>query len=199
MRTVLLLGAVNLLYLAGTTRADGPSGHLIGFHFDDFGHGPGNAVVTQSGADICTQAVRVDRTQPHAGVQFVNGQFMSTVVVGPENQGPVKLSNCGFWPVAKTGEQVVKLGQSTLMLTACHFALWDSSNKGLPCVRASGGRLCVSGCDYMAEGKQPIVLEPGLKAATKQIAINWRLQAIYFGTSRCNQSDAAKGRLQTAI
>ena len=39
----------------------------IGFHFDDFGHGPGNAVVTQSGADICPMAVRVDRTQGHAG------------------------------------------------------------------------------------------------------------------------------------
>ena len=139
---------------------------LIGFHFDDFGHGPGNAVVTQSGADICSAAVRVDRTQPHAGVQFVNGQFMSTFIVGPQNQGPVKLSNCGFWPVAETQEQIMKLGPSTLMLTSCHFAGWDSGNKGLPCVRASGGRLCVSGCDFMVEGKQPIVLEQGLKAAT---------------------------------
>ena len=25
---------------------------LIGFHFDDFGHGPGNAVITQSGAEL---------------------------------------------------------------------------------------------------------------------------------------------------
>ena len=33
---------------------------LVGFHFDDFGHGPGNAVVTQSGADICATAVRVE-------------------------------------------------------------------------------------------------------------------------------------------
>src|SRR5664279_2950714 len=32
----------------------------IGFHFDDFGHGPGNAVITQSGSDICPVAVRVD-------------------------------------------------------------------------------------------------------------------------------------------
>ena len=88
------------------------------------------AAITQSGADICTMAVRVDRTQPHAGVQFVNGQFMSTLVVGPQNQGPVKLVNCGFWPVAKTQEQVVKLGPSTLMLTSCHFAGWDGGKKG---------------------------------------------------------------------
>jgi hypothetical protein len=25
---------------------------LIGVHFDDFGHGPGNAVISQSGADL---------------------------------------------------------------------------------------------------------------------------------------------------
>jgi len=139
---------------------------LIGFHFDDFGHGPGNAVMTQSGADICTEAVRVDHVQPHAGIQFVNSQFMSTVVVGPENQGPVKLTNCGFWPVGETKEQIVKLGPSSLLLTACHFAGWDQANAGLPCVRASGGRLSLIGCDFMAERKQPVVLEPGLTAAT---------------------------------
>lgn len=140
---------------------------LIGFHFDDFGHGPGNAVITQSGADICPVAVRVDRTQPHAGVQFVNSQFMSTVVVGPENHGPVKLTNCGFWPVApETQEQIVKLGPSTLILTSCHFSSWDSGGKGRPCLRAAGGLLSVNGCDFMAEGKQAIGLEAGLQAAT---------------------------------
>ncbi len=74
--------------------------------------------------------------------------------------------NCGFWPVAETQEQVVKLGPSTLMLTSCHFAGWDGGKKGLPCLRASGGRLAVNACEFMAEGKQPIVLEKGLKAAT---------------------------------
>ncbi|MFV1969153.1 MAG: hypothetical protein ACC628_27345 [Pirellulaceae bacterium] len=78
----------------------------------------------------------------------------------------MKLTNCGFWPVPETREQVVKLGPSTLMLTACHFAGWDSARKGHPCLRAAGGRLVVSGCEFMAEGRQPIVLEKGLKAAT---------------------------------
>jgi hypothetical protein len=139
---------------------------MIGFHFDDFGHGPGNVVVTQSGADICPTAVRVDQVQPHAGVQFVNGQFMSTIRVGPRNLGPVKLTNCGFWPIGETREQVVKAGPGTLMLTACHFSDWDIAGEGLPCVRASGGRLIVSGCEFMAEGKHPIVLKKGLTAAT---------------------------------
>jgi hypothetical protein len=138
----------------------------IGFHFDDFGHGPGNAVITQSGSDICPLAVRVDRTQGHAGVQIVNGQFMGTVEVGPQNQGPVKLANCGFWSTDGTREQVRLAGPSSLVLTACHFNNWDQAGKGDPCIRATGGRLVVNGCEFMAGGKRAIILERGLKAAT---------------------------------
>lgn len=138
---------------------------LIGFHFDDFGHGPGNAVITQSGADICPVAVKVDRVQGHAGVQFVNGQFMGTIEVGKDNRGPVKLSNCGFWPVPETKEQIVKHGPSSLILSACHFAGWDSKNEGKACIRADSGRLVVNGCEFM-QGKKQIVLEKGLTATT---------------------------------
>lgn len=137
----------------------------IGFHFDDFGHGPGNAVVTQSGSDICPLAVRVDRTQSHAGVQFVNGQFMSTIEVGAENRGPVKLTNCGFWGTEATREHVRQLGPSTLAVTACHFTGWDHAKRGEPCLRAAAGRLIVNGCEFVDPGKQAILLEKGLKAA----------------------------------
>lgn len=137
----------------------------IGFHFDDFGHGPGNAVITQSGSDICPVAVRVERTQAHAGVQFVNGQFMSTLEIGAENRGPVKLSNCGFWGTEATREQIRHAGASSLVLTGCHFTGWAQAEKEAPCVRASGGRLVVNGCDFMDGGKQAILLEKGLKAA----------------------------------
>jgi len=138
----------------------------IGFHFDDFGHGPGNAVITQSGSDICPVAVRVDRTQAHAGVQFANAQFMSTVEIGPENRGPAKFTNCGFWGTNLTREQVRHQGGSTLVLTSCHFTGWDHAGKGDPCIRASGRHLIVNGCDFMDEGKRAITLEKGLKAAT---------------------------------
>jgi hypothetical protein len=138
----------------------------IGFHFDDFGHGPGNAVITQSGSDICPVAVQVDRTQDHAGVEWVNGQFMGTIVVGPRNRGPVKLTSCGFWGVPQTPEQVVKHGPSSLILNACHFTGWDSGKKGTPCLRADGGRIVINGCEFMDAGKKQIVLEKGLKAAT---------------------------------
>jgi pectate lyase-like protein len=138
----------------------------IGFHFDDFGHGPGNAVITQSGSDICPVAVRVDRSQDHAGVQFANAQFMGSLEIGPANRGPVKLANCGFWGTEATREHVRHAGAGTLALTACHFTGWDHSGKGDPCIHASGGRLLVNGCDFMDEGKRAISLTKGLKAAT---------------------------------
>jgi len=138
----------------------------IGFHFDDFGHGPGNAVITQSGSDICPVAVQVDRTQDHAGVQFVNGQFMATIVVGQKNKGPVKLTNCGFWGVPETKEQVVKHGPGSLILNGCHFTGWDAGKEGEPCIRADGGRMAISGCEFMDEDKKAILLEKGLTAAT---------------------------------
>ncbi|HWX19587.1 MAG TPA: glycosyl hydrolase family 28-related protein [Candidatus Binatia bacterium] len=138
----------------------------IGFHFDDFGHGPGNAVITQSGSDICPVAVRVERTQAHAGLQFANGQFMSTLEIGPENRGPVKLANCGFWGTEATREHIRHSGASSLVLTACHFTGWDHAGKGDPCLRASGGRLVVNGCEFMDERKRAIALEKGLKAAS---------------------------------
>jgi hypothetical protein len=137
----------------------------IGYHFADFGHGPGNAVITQSGSDICPVAVQVDATQGHSGAQFVNGQFMGTIAVAESNAGPIKLSNCGFWPIAETREQIRKSGPSTMVLTGCHFAGWDSAGAGDPCIRANGGRLIVNGCEFMS-GKEAIALEPGLTAAT---------------------------------
>ena len=79
----------------------------------------------------------------------------------------MKLTNCGFWPVAETQEQVVKLGPSTLDADLVPLRRLGQRQQGLA-VRAGVGRhgCAVSGCDFMAEGKQPIVLEKGLKAAT---------------------------------
>ncbi len=138
----------------------------IGFHFDDFGHGAGNAVVTQSGSDICPCAVRVDRTQPHAGLQWANGQFMSTIEIAPTNQGPVKFVNCGFWGMERTQEHVRHNGACTLAMTSCHFISWDRAAKKDAAIHANNGRLIVSGCEFMDGGKPAIRLEKGLKAAS---------------------------------
>jgi hypothetical protein len=138
----------------------------VGFHFDDFGHGPGNAMLVQSGSDLGPLAVRVEQSQRHAGVAIANGQFMSTVEIGPRNRGPVKIANSGFWGTPATREQVRHNGAGSLMLTGCHFTGWDAAGRGDPCIRAGGGRLTVSGCEFMDEGKRAVALEKGLIAAT---------------------------------
>ena len=120
-----------------------------GFLFDDFGFGEPNALVTQSGSDIGPVAVQVNKVQKASGVQFTNCQFMSTVKIGPENTGPVKISNSGFWIIKDTYEQIVQEGSGTLILNACHFSDWDIPNAGKPCIRANNGRLIVSNCEFV--------------------------------------------------
>jgi len=134
-----------------------------GFVFDDYGYGTGNALITQSGSDVGPVAVAVRQTQKHSGVQFTNCQFMAKVVIDAQNQGPVKISNSGFWPIGDTPEQVVKYGPSTLILNACHFADWDKNNAGKPCIYAAGGRVSIAGCEFMAE-KTAILFDKGLVA-----------------------------------
>jgi hypothetical protein len=86
--------------------------------------------------------------------------------VGESNQGPVKLSNCGFWGVPETKQQIVKHGPSTLTLTGCHFTGWAAAEPDAPCIFADGGRLIVNGCEFMDAGKRQVVLKQGLTAAT---------------------------------
>lgn len=129
-----------------------------GFLFDDFGHGPGNALVTQSGSDIGPVAVQVNKVQERQGVQFANCQFMSTIKIGPENTGYVKISNSGFWRVQETLEQIINEGSGTVIMSSCQFTDWDIPKKGAPCIRATNGRLILNSCDFM-KNKNTVLLE----------------------------------------
>lgn len=120
-----------------------------GYHFVKTSAGGGNAVLTQCGADLCNAAVQVDATQGHAGVAFENGQFMSTVIIGPENEGPVKFSNCGFWPIKDTKEQIIAQGKGTITLSTCHFAGWGKADPSVPCVRIESGSAIIQGCEFV--------------------------------------------------
>ncbi|MBM4153255.1 MAG: hypothetical protein FJ220_07020 [Kiritimatiellaceae bacterium] len=136
-----------------------------GFLFDDFGAGPGNALITQSGADIGPIAVQINKVQERQGVQFANCQFMATIKIGPENTGYVKISNSGFWRVQETVEQIVNEGSGVLILNACQFTDWDIAEKGDPCIRSSNGRLIMTGCDFMRK-KNTMLFEKDFKAGT---------------------------------
>lgn len=78
--------------------------------------------------------------------------------------GPICYLSAGQYRI--NGSLVVPRGPSTLTLTSCHFTEWDSKGTGAPCVCANGGRIMINGYEFMDEGKQRIVLETGLIAAT---------------------------------
>jgi hypothetical protein len=139
--------------------------YKVGFHFADFGHGPGNGVYTQSGADIGPTAVLVDAVQPHSGISFANSQFMSTVRIAESNRGPVKFTACGFWPIPETEEQAILEGTGHTMFTACHFSGWGASNAGVPAIRSLRGGLTVNGCQFMMEDQVDVIVEGDTECA----------------------------------
>ena len=124
----------------------------VGFRFIDSdtpSGGTGNAVITQSGSDLGPLAVLVEAVQAHAGIAFENCQFMSGFEIAPQNRGPVKLSNCGFWGRAGAGSQMILKGSGTVFLAATHFSAWDQEHHGVPCVEVRAGKLIVNGVDFM--------------------------------------------------
>ncbi len=95
----------------------------VGFRFietkgDPIGHDPqANILITQSGSDVGPLAVIVEKTQYHCGIAFENCQFMDGFLVESENQGPIKLTNCGFWGWAESlgGTHIVNKGPGAIM------------------------------------------------------------------------------------
>ncbi|HWD38927.1 MAG TPA: glycosyl hydrolase family 28-related protein [Fimbriimonas sp.] len=142
--------------------------YAIGYHFIAGKDGPGNAVLTQCGSDTGPCAVKIDSVQPHAGVSFENGQFMSTVIVGQDNQGPVKFTSCGFWGVQNyTNEQAIIHGFGQTTFTACHFVNGAQRDKTAYAIDAFSGGLTVSGCEFLDTGAttRHIHLGPGVRTA----------------------------------
>ncbi|MDO8586278.1 MAG: glycosyl hydrolase family 28-related protein [Armatimonadota bacterium] len=129
-------------------------GAKIGYHFVKTAKGGPNVVLTQCGSDGGSTAVQVDNCQPHAGIAFSNSQFEARVVTTNTNNGPVKFSNCGFWPVGDTDNQALLEGHGTVTFTACHFLEWGKKNPNAACIVAKHGTLIVSGCDFMAAKPQ---------------------------------------------
>ncbi len=158
----------------------------IGFHFVDAGHGPGNTVLTQCGADICPVAVQVDACQAHAGIAFTNAQIMGTVIIGPTNRGPVKFVNSGFWTIPKTNEQVINNGTGTVTLSACHFADWGVADREAPCIRINKGAAIIQGCDFINPRKKQILIDGEAKGVS---VTGCRLRG---GAKIDDQSDSAE-------
>jgi hypothetical protein len=124
--------------------------YSIGYHFIAGKTGSANVILTNCGSDTGPVAVKVDAVQLHAGISFVNGQFMSSVEVGPENTGPVKFTSCGFWGVAGfTDEQARLRGFGQTTFTACHFYNGAQMHKDAFTIDAFSGGVTVSGCEFL--------------------------------------------------
>ncbi|MGC9259808.1 MAG: hypothetical protein ACP5I8_06985, partial [Phycisphaerae bacterium] len=146
--------------------------HKIGYHFVRTPSGEPNVVLTQCGSDegapgTKSISVRVDGNQAHAGISFVNGQFMGapSIAVGTTNAGPVKFTNCGFWggPLTDTMAMLEGSGQTTF--TGCHFISWAQQNKKAPAIVLRRGRLIINGCEFMDAGQRQVAIERGAAAA----------------------------------
>ena len=127
--------------------------------------GPGNCLLTQCGSDIGPTAVRVESVQAHAGISFVNGQFMAGIEVAKTNTGPVKFTACGFWGIPTTDHHALLEGAGHTTFSGCHFIGWGQRDKTAPAILARSGGLTVTGCDFMDLGKAQITLEPEVEAA----------------------------------
>lgn len=132
----------------------------IGLHFIQTERGAPNVVLTQCGSDIGPVAIQVDASQPHAGLAFNNCQIMSCIKTGPENKGTVKFTNCGFWPIQKTGSQAILEGQGTVIFSACHFAGWAQDGTDSPCIDIREGAALIQACEFIEEGKTQIRVGP---------------------------------------
>lgn len=146
-------------------------GYRVGYRFIASKSGPGNVVLTQCGSDEGPQStsVLVEATQGHAGVSFVNGQFMGRkhVEVRPTNSGPVKFTSCGFWGMGGvTASMALLQCAGQVSFHGCHFTGWaQAGDAAAPALIAERGGLSVSGCDFMDAGKNQIRLGPGIDSA----------------------------------
>lgn len=137
----------------------------IGFHFISGAKRKGNVLITQSGADMTDISVQVDASQKHAGLEFVNCQFMATVIIKSTNEGPVKFTNCGFWSIKSTTSQAIIEGTGTVTFNATHFSEWGDSDKDAPCINLKSGKMIINACEFREEGKKQIELGPGTVGA----------------------------------
>lgn len=140
--------------------------YKTGYHFLDRGHGPGNAVLNECGSDISPLSVKIDALQGHAGVSFVNGQFMGGVEISNTNTGPVKFTSCGFWGVAgQTDHHAVIAGTGEVTFTACHFISWAQKTADAAAILANAGNVIINGCEFMDANKRDVELGAGVESA----------------------------------
>lgn len=157
-------------------------GYRTGFHFTAVRHDAGNAMVTNSGSDLCDVGVRVEYSQVHAGLLFTNCQINAGVLIENGSLGPVKFSNCGLFGtgtpdsphLADAGAKathVLNRGQGRATFVGCHFYHPEApfvpkgyTDAGHPVVYSDGNGLTITGCDMTGFDRNHVRLGPKSKS-----------------------------------
>lgn len=140
----------------------------VGFRFIAGPHGPGNVLLTQSGADIGPYAVIVEGSQAHAGHSFNNCQLYGGILIGEQNAGPIRFTGCGLFGSIDGNNGVthgVINGYGHVSFTNCHIITLDPKNTQDRNWRVDGGGVTFSACDFLDAGKEHIHLGLGTQAA----------------------------------
>jgi hypothetical protein len=165
-------------------------GYHQGYYFKSSGpDGPGNYLLTQTGADMSDIAVNFEELQGHSGVSFSNSQLFGRILTGPKNYGPIKFTSCGLFGASvakdKPESEVVRLeGQGWVSFQNCHFYAINGKTATPVFIRQLAGGLNVSNCVYMVNSMLdpiPLVVEEGANSTiytqndlytTKHVVVN---------------------------
>lgn len=137
--------------------------YKTGIHFKKASDpGPGNYLMTQSGADCCDVAVYVEETQGHSGVSFSNSQIFGRIVVSEKNVGPVRFSSCGMFGASGKieAQEMIRIdGRGRISFDNCSFYAIDPAPKTNDFINVVGGRLGISNSVFIGTaGHAPIVI-----------------------------------------
>lgn len=145
-------------------------GYKTGFHFVSASEpGPGNYLLTQSGADCSDVAVLVDETQGHSGISFSNSQIFGRIVVNESNAGPVRFTGCGIFGASgkvQASEMIKIAGRGRVSFDNCSFHAIDPNPKCTYYINVADGRLGIANSLFIWTGGLPqIALAENTRAA----------------------------------
>ena len=135
--------------------------------------GGGNYLLSQSGADMCQTAVRVEELQEHSGASFSNSQIFGDIIVDETNHGMLRFTGCGIFGSINgaNGVAAAKLdGRGRTSFSNCHFYAIHPEAQADMMIHALGGRLSVVGCVFINSrvttvNLAQVVLEPEVMSA----------------------------------